>query len=195
MKYIVIFLICLYKEEQIKAQTDSAIITKPLAPVEKTQPDIDKFISDYYTTNTKAIIGLKDHTVLYVDRITSHLNEVMVEYDPKKIPLNPKYIFHVENVRYIKFTRGAFVKGLVAGAIIGAILGNIHGESSYNYDFTKSKDDNEEAKNVRKYIFGALGAIPFGLSGGFIGSIFIRKIFIINGDRGKMYKVVSNHMY
>lgn len=177
MKFLMLFLFC-FCNIKIKAQTDS--ITKPILQVEIIPPDKEReIISDYYNSYTRAIIGLKDHSVLRVDQITTHNNDVMVEYNKKKIPLHPLYNIPVENISYVKFKSGSFVKGMLAGAFIGAIIAAVYGKST-----------NEDAKSIRKSLYVTLGIIPLGLTSGIIGSIFIKKTFIINGNREKMNKVI-----
>ncbi len=177
MKYILFILFSFYTL-QINAQTDTIIKTSP--QLEKIQPDKEKYISsDYYNSYIRAIIGLKNHSVLHVNQITTHNNDVLVEYDPQKIPLNPIYNIQVENIRYVKFKRESFVKGMLAGTFIGAVIG------SFYLKFT-----DEERSNFRRTLYVVSGIITFGLTGGIMGSAFIKKKFIINGDRDKMNKII-----
>ena len=185
MKYILLFTFSFCSLE-INAQTDS-IITKVTSQIIETD-------SGYYNSYTRAKIGLKDQSVLYVNQITTHLNEVSVEYDPKKIPVNAIYTIPVEQITFIKFKRGSFIQGLVAGAVIGGFLGAVVGGVSYRYDFSKTEEDNKESKELRKVLYGAGGAVPLGLLGSLIGPIVIKKTFYINGDREKMNKIMKKRM-
>lgn len=162
----------------INAQTDTII--KTISPAEKIQANKEKYTgSDYYNSYTRAIIGLKDQSVLHVNQITTHNNEVQVEYDQQKIPLNPIYNIPVENISYVKFKRGSFVKGMWVGALIAAAIGSLY-----------SKSTNNETGSLRPMLYVVSGIITFGLTGGIIGSAFIKRKFIINGDRERMNKII-----
>ncbi|HUS03111.1 MAG TPA: hypothetical protein VMY77_15340 [Chitinophagaceae bacterium] len=177
MKYI-LFILFSFLTLQINAQTDTII--KPPPQQEKIQHDKEKNTgSDYYNSYTRAIIGLKDHSVLHVNQITTHNSDVMVEYDPKKLPLNPIYNIKVENISYVKFKRGTFVKGMCAGAVIGAMIGGLY-----------LKINSDERNSLRRTLYVVSGIITLGLTGGIIGSVFIKKKFFINGDREKMDSII-----
>lgn len=76
----------------------------------------------YFNSYSKALIGLKDQTVLRFTQVTTHNNDVTVEYNSKKTPLQPIYNIRVENIKYISFRRNAFLKGMLAGASLGLLL-------------------------------------------------------------------------
>ena len=178
MKYILFILFC-FLTLQINAQTDTIVRTLPV--IEEIQPNKEKYISsEYINSYTRAIIRLKDNSVLHVNQITTHNNDVMVEYDPKKVPLNPIYKIRVENIRDVRFKRGAFVKGMLAGAVIGAVIGALYLKSTDHY----------RENGIRRSLYAVSGVITLGLTGGIIGSVFIKKRFIINGDRDKMNNIL-----
>lgn len=181
MKYIFLFLSC-FCHFEIKAQTDSINITKHNKQLENNSTSTAEDINyDYYNSYTRAIIVLKDHSVLHVEQITTHNNDVMVEYKKNKIPLHPIYNLRIENIKYITFKRGTFVKGMLAGSFLGLLIAGF---------YAKSAEDN--SIRIRRSLYVTLGIIPLGLTGGIIGSIFIKKRFMINGDREKMNNIIRH---
>ena len=133
----------------------------------------------YFNSYSKALIGLKDQTVLRVNQITTHNSDVTVEYNPKKTPLHPIYNIRVENIKYISFRRNAFVKGMLAGASLGLLILKLA---------IQGNDDPGASRNAG-YVL--LGTIPLTVTGGILGSIFIKKTFRINGDKQKLFKIMK----
>ena len=93
---------------------------------------------------------------------------------------------NVTEIRKIKIKKNAFLKGLIIGAGIGGITGYEIGEVTYSDD---NYMEDENAKEARAIAGAVIIGIPCAVIGGIVGSVVIKKTFIINGSKENYIKM------
>jgi len=163
------------------------------------QPNIDSLSLQSIQYPVRGYVLLTNNTKIMIEGASFTNNSKVILFSPGNNMVNGAYTFKgdvramqkqlvdTSEIMLLKVKRGSFASGAAVGGAVGFGLGYLGGAISYEEDINDTDEEDREGRNLKGFLFGLGTAIPTALVGGFMGGIFIKKRFPINGN-GELLK-------